>query len=189
MSYQQHLAFEPTIHNMTLQQLLALPIRGLSLLQPWATLAALSLKKLETRSWYTPYRGGLAIHASMGKPRAVRELCTTDPFIRAALDAAGLTYNTLPRGGIIGYAQLVDVRQIQNSPLATSAPVVRPGELTPHERAFGDYQDGRYAWLLTDTVALETMIPVTGKLQLWNMTSAVQEQVMQQVYQLLQNQR
>jgi hypothetical protein len=39
-------------------------IRALSLHQPWASLVALGVKSIETRSWSTKYRGPLAIHAA-----------------------------------------------------------------------------------------------------------------------------
>lgn len=41
----------------------------LSLWQPWATLVALGVKTIETRSWSTHYRGPLAIHAAARRPR------------------------------------------------------------------------------------------------------------------------
>lgn len=39
-------------------------MKVISLLQPWATLAVIGQKKIETRSWSTKYRGPLLIHAS-----------------------------------------------------------------------------------------------------------------------------
>ncbi len=41
-------------------------MRALTLHQPWATLIALGVKTVETRSWATPYRGRLLIHAARG---------------------------------------------------------------------------------------------------------------------------
>ena len=38
--------------------------RTLSLWQPWASMIAVGLKRHETRSWETSYRGLLAIHAA-----------------------------------------------------------------------------------------------------------------------------
>lgn len=38
-------------------------MRALTLWQPWASLVALDVKTIETRSWSTSYRGPLAIHA------------------------------------------------------------------------------------------------------------------------------
>ncbi len=38
-------------------------MKALSLKQPWAALVAIGVKKIETQSWGTSYRGSLAIHA------------------------------------------------------------------------------------------------------------------------------
>lgn len=42
-------------------------MKALTIRQPWASLVALGVKTIETRSWSTSYRGPLAIHA--GKAR------------------------------------------------------------------------------------------------------------------------
>lgn len=39
-------------------------MKALTLWQPWASLVALGVKTIETRSWSTGYRGPLAIHAA-----------------------------------------------------------------------------------------------------------------------------
>lgn len=39
-------------------------MKALTLWQPWASLVALGVKTIETRSWSTSHRGPLAIHAS-----------------------------------------------------------------------------------------------------------------------------
>lgn len=43
-------------------------MKALTLWQPWASLVALGVKTIETRSWSTKYRGPLAIHAAAKKP-------------------------------------------------------------------------------------------------------------------------
>lgn len=43
-------------------------MKVLTLHQPWASLVALRVKTIETRSWSTSYRGPLAIHAARRKP-------------------------------------------------------------------------------------------------------------------------
>lgn len=43
-------------------------MKALSLHQPWASLVALGVKTIETRSWSTSYRGPLAIHAAKRTP-------------------------------------------------------------------------------------------------------------------------
>ena len=39
-------------------------MKALSLWQPWASLIAAGVKKVETRHWPTAYRGPIAIHAA-----------------------------------------------------------------------------------------------------------------------------
>jgi hypothetical protein len=43
-------------------------VKALTLWQPWASLVALGVKSIETRSWSTSYRGPLAVHAAKRKP-------------------------------------------------------------------------------------------------------------------------
>ena len=40
-------------------------MKAITIWQPYAQAIALGLKKFETRSWPTKYRGKLAIHASL----------------------------------------------------------------------------------------------------------------------------
>lgn len=44
-------------------------MKALTLWQPWATLVAMEVKKIETRCWSTKYRGEIAIHSAV-KPQA-----------------------------------------------------------------------------------------------------------------------
>ena len=44
------------------------PMKAITLRQPWASLVALGVKAIETRSWSTRYRGPLAIHAAARQP-------------------------------------------------------------------------------------------------------------------------
>jgi len=50
-------------------------MKALTLTQPWASLMALQSKTIETRSWYTAYRGELVIHAAKGFPKWAKETC------------------------------------------------------------------------------------------------------------------
>ena len=63
-------------------------MKTLTLLQPWATLVALEAKRIETRSWYTTYRGPLAIHAARRMSKAAISLCWEAPF-RDVLETGG----------------------------------------------------------------------------------------------------
>ena len=42
--------------------------------------------------------------------------------------------------------------------------------LTMEEKAFGDYSEGRYAWILEDAVQFDNPIPARGTLSIWEWT-------------------
>ena len=154
-----------------------LPSKAISLLQPWAWLVAAGHKQIETRSWYTAHRGELAIHASGGRRGDIRRLCEQDPFIRAVLAEAGLRYDTLPRGGIVGACGVVGVEQMVEQAGVATFDLRDSRRLGERERAFGEYAPGRFAWLLQDARALPDLIPCPGRLQLWTMAASVREQL------------
>jgi hypothetical protein len=63
--------------------------------QPWAHLIVNGGKSIENRTWATSYRGPVLIHASLNVNRA---LC-----LKHRLDP-----DTLPRGGVVGIAEIAD---------------------------------------------------------------------------------
>lgn len=75
-------------------------IKVLSLKEPWATLIASGVKKIETRSWKTTYRGELYIHASQG------QIDKNDENIKHLLEYIPNT--ELSYGNIICKCNLVD---------------------------------------------------------------------------------
>lgn len=162
-------------------------IKTLSLTQPWATLIAIGAKRIETRSWYTPYRGRIAIHAAKGLIKGGRRemirICYERPFA-AALKAAGLSpftaIDALPYGKVLATATLIDCVPtyrpgIANAPGAPQFVLTRGDRswAVPPEQpelSFGDYTPGRYAWLLDDVQVLPEPIPAVGHLSLWEWT-------------------
>lgn len=131
-------------------------MRALSLTQPWASLVAHGFKHIETRSWRTPYRGVIAIHAAKVFPTWAQEVCQKEWF-EFALTEMGVYHprEELPRGAVIATAVLVACR-----------PIVQ-GPDDPMERAFGDYTPGRWAWFFEDVQMLPEPIPARGALGLW----------------------
>ena len=84
-------------------------MKALTLTQPWATFVAIGVKRIETRSWSTRYRGPLAIHAAKAMPAEARTLCEEEP-LRMLLEQAGFGgADDLPRGVVIAVADLVSV--------------------------------------------------------------------------------
>jgi hypothetical protein len=133
-------------------------MKALSLTQPWATLVCLGVKTIETRSWKTPYRGPLAIHASKSYPKNCRELEKREPFYSALRPHGQYSYPALCVGCIIGAVELVDCIPAEEA-VRRGAPL--------QEHTFGDFSDGRFAWMLTSPRFLPAAIPVKGALGLW----------------------
>lgn len=149
-------------------------MKALSLTQPWATLVTNGHKRIETRSWASSYRGPLAIHASKGLPGWVSDVVRAEPQFAAALgnlfDPRGKVLGDLPRGCVIAIAELVSVKFIPANAEGWdwTGPDGRQYsyQITDKERAFGDYEAGRYAWLLADIKPI-TLAPARGALGLW----------------------
>lgn len=144
-------------------------MKALSLIQPYATLIILGYKQLETRSWQTSHRGNLAIHASAGKPSWARQVCETDLYIQRALAKHGLTFDTLPRGAVLGTVGVRGMLPIDKNLIS---------HLSPLEFACGDYSmPGRFAWDLFAALPLTTPIACRGALSVWEVPAEVIVQI------------
>lgn len=132
-------------------------MKALSLWQPWATLVALGLKRIETRSWSTQYRGGLAIHAAQRAP-TVQDLRAIPPAVLMLLADAGIHSTAqLPRGCYVALAELVDVLEM------TPAVIRRVRREGRFEVDLGDWRPGRHAWLLQSVRALNPPRAARGR--------------------------
>jgi hypothetical protein len=140
-------------------------LKCLTLTPPWSTLVMTAAKRIETRSWKTDYRGLLGIHAAKGFPKDARALCSSEPFKRTLYAAGYFGPDDLPTAALLGTVQLVDCGPVES---------VR-GMLSADERAFGDYSDGRYAWLFDDPQPYPAPMPMKGALGLWTATLPVLE--------------
>jgi len=130
-------------------------MKAMTLWQPWATLVAIGAKRIETRSWSTNYRGPLAIHAAVSKKG--HEACLREP-VRSTLEAFHYrSCAALPTGKVIAICELIDIL-----PTEDVRDIVENREL-----AFGDFETGRYAWLLEDVRSLPIAMPATGRQGLW----------------------
>lgn len=161
-------------------------LRTLTLHQPWATLIALGVKTIETRSWQTHYRGPVAIHAAARPARTAPNPWRLHSNGRAMWNYARPhdPVVPLPLGAIVATATLVDVVPMIDDDAITTAPYLRlsptgtfalrlqdaPAQRSPldvsDQAPYGDYAPGRYAWLLTDIEPCDP-IPAKGKQGLW----------------------
>lgn len=121
-------------------------------------MVAVGAKRIETRSWYTNYRGRIAIHAAKEFPAEASKLCFEKPF-SDVLQSMGLTILDLPLGCVIATAELWRILQITDD-VSALLPPPEP------ERSFGDYTPGRYAWYLRDVRAISP-VPCKGAQGLW----------------------
>lgn len=95
-------------------------MKALSIRQPWAWLILHAGKDIENRTWRTAYRGPVLIHAAQTMTRADYMLCRA--FL-LEIDRQGPidlpTPEDLPRGGIVGQAEVVACLQRSPSPWFT----------------------------------------------------------------------
>jgi hypothetical protein len=141
-------------------------MKAITLWQPWASLIAVGAKTIETRSWATPYRGPLAIHAAKVTPAWVWAEISKSPcrqfleelFPDLQLDLLGcIKPNQFPAGVIVATCDLFSIQSTLDLEQV----------ITERERCFGDYSTGRYGWILHNARALNPPVPARGKQLLW----------------------
>ena len=152
-------------------------MKAITLTQPWASLVSIGAKRIETRSFVTHFRGPLAIHAAQGFPRLAQKLCADEPF-HSALCSARRPVWMLPRGAIVATCNLVACRPVKYFTLnglvsfEEFAPDLKTRivtvDMNDQERAFGDYSEGRWAWILEDVREICPPAQAKGALGLWN---------------------
>ena len=137
-------------------------MKGFTLWEPWASLVAQGLKRNETRSWSTRYRGVLAIHAAktdrdVGPIQRIFDVGEISRFNRRAFMKA--VKNGWPLGKVVAVVELVDCIPTEQA--------VKEG-LTKMEKAAGDYSAGRFAWIFKNIRRVDPPIAWRGAQGLWN---------------------
>jgi len=148
----------------------------LTVWQPWATLLVYGIKKNETRpkptSW-TAEKGVYLIHAAQKWTLEQVRICLTEPF-KSELRKHGFFIKiyagnrkietNLPLGQIIGSIEVTKCCNIF-SKTENMAQIDTIGDIeiiVDPELSFGDYQEGRYAWLTQNPRILKEPIPYNG---------------------------
>lgn len=121
-------------------------MKAISLWQPWASAVAWGHKLNETRHWTTTYRGEIAIHAA--KRWTADEQSYARHFWRITGD--GRFWKPMPLGAIVALARIVAVIRVEDA---------YPSRI---EAEFGNYEPGRFAWVLRDVIAIDP-IPYRGR--------------------------
>jgi hypothetical protein len=156
-------------------------VRALSLWQPWATLLAAGVKRVETRDWLTNHVGALAIHATASVPQPYRDdaeaLVLHSPPFRDPLRRLGVsTLEGLPHGAIVGLVRVTTEHHVGAMTRDAIAAAYGPNEL-----ALGNYAAGRVAIHTDAAVLLPYPIPCRGDRRLWHVPDAVAVRILEQM--------
>lgn len=123
-------------------------MKVITMRQPYAQAVLLGLKRYETRSWATNFRGKIFIHA--GKAKLTK---------KALALAEKYSFVDMHFGEILLVAELSDCIKI-------TPEFMRQQSQT--ELDFGDWRVGKYAWKLSNVTILPRPIKVKGRLGFWN---------------------
>uniref|UniRef100_A0A6M3LGZ5 Putative ASCH domain-containing protein n=1 Tax=viral metagenome TaxID=1070528 RepID=A0A6M3LGZ5_9ZZZZ len=127
-------------------------MKAISLWQPWASAMALGLKRVETRHWYTSYRGPLLIHAAKKRVQ----------WPDIAIEQMPVDY-PLPLGAIVCKVYLARCAKINQE--------IR--DTWPEEIEWGDFSDGRVAWFTGNLQAFSKPIPYKGSQGFFNVPESI----------------
>ena len=161
-------------------------VKVLTLHQPWASLIALGVKTIETRSWRAPTSligGRIAIHAAIRPCPIVLFVGDYHVAQGGTWIHGGLHDQRMPFGAIVATAVLADCLPmvgasrckdatahlcIVNESMLAHSPLDAPwrdGEterVVSDQRPYGDFRPGRWAWLLADVEPLDKPVPFRG---------------------------
>ena len=140
-------------------------MKTLSIRQPWASLIIKGFKNVENRSWRTPIRGEIAVHASASKAEDDWEdaiitvsMIQTITFSEAEkwiIEAIG-DYDKLPRGAILGTVEITDCKRERTSPW---------------------HFEENWGFYLQNPKEIKKPIPANGKLGFWDFDLSLAEAV------------
>jgi activating signal cointegrator 1 len=151
-------------------------VKCLSITQPWATLLVLGVKRVETRSWPTTYRGPLAIQAAKGWDASARALA--DKLLAGWKSLTpGAVVGNMPRGAVVGVVDLTDCRimTLSEKPRANEFSLTVASELWSEdaqrrgEGELGGYEEGRYDWTVKNPRELLRPVACAGKLGIFEL--------------------
>lgn len=128
-------------------------LKAVSLWEPWATVMALELKRNETRSWPTAYRGPLAICSSKR---------TLDQDGLAVARENGIPVTALKFGFVLCVVELFGCAKSEDFLYGML-------DLSEQELALGDYTYGRWIWRTKNCLRLKTPVPVVGHQGFWTL--------------------
>ena len=153
---------------------------AITLHQPWASLIALGVKTVETRSWPAPARlVGQTITIHAGKRVVRKPGVAVENEMRARLGKDW--HRTIPAGAVLATATLAGMARVERVDprigLAVHDPATEVGCAVGLGQTridlWGDYSPGRWLWLLGDVRKLPEPVPAVGHQSFWHWPVAV----------------
>ena len=159
-------------------------MKALTLHEPWAALIRAGYKEVETREWYTGYRGPLAIHSAKRKPDSLSLSQITfalaskgclppwypDWHANGAEQTRRYADPVFHCGCVLALCELVAC--IPAALVHVTAHKLKPGFEPKHgwelERQFGNYIEGRWTWILRNVKPVDPPVPAIGQRKLWD---------------------
>jgi activating signal cointegrator 1 len=146
-------------------------IRCISLHQPWASMIAAGLKKVETRCWKFsgPFPSLLGIHASRYDLKHLYSLVNgSSNFFRAAAARLG-NLGALPSGALVCVVRAAECvgTAILADTASAACQAARRLETNTLERYLGNYLPGRYAWSFDRLHVLGSPVLMKGRQRFW----------------------
>ncbi len=151
------------------------PVYAITLHQPWASLIALGLKTVETRSWPAPARlvgQRIAVHAGR---RVVRQPGAA--IERELREHLGNDWRrAVPAGAVLATATLAGVAKVERVDLLTNQAIhdvsIGIGHGVPlggtNIDPWGDFSPDRWLWFLSDVRPFPEPIPAVGHQSFWH---------------------
>lgn len=150
---------------------------AITLHQPWATLIALGIKTVETRSWPAPERllgQVIAVHA--GKRTVRRPGDCIEQKLRVRLGEDWI--RTIPAGAVLTTGTLAGMARVEYVDPMTGHAVhdgrTEMGCAVGVGRTlidpWGDFSSGRWLWFLDDMEVLPEPVPAVGHQGFWRWT-------------------
>lgn len=125
-------------------------MKAITVCQPWAELIVSGVKPIENRTWQTPYRGRLAIHAGKSKKYYDIDAIDWQNHYKVNLPMP----DNVAFGAIIGIVDLVDCVMLSE---------IR--KLFP-QLSDCPFAEGPFCWILKNANRLSP-IPCSGQLSIW----------------------
>jgi hypothetical protein len=150
-------------------------MKVLTLWEPWATLLVHGVKKIETRpkpTTWTIEKGTYLIHAAKKWTQRQDNLCTLDfrNDLNKIMDIIKIGHPYWERefhfGHIIGAVDIIECKKIpkliSDSDNEIYTCLYENFTISWDEFSFGDYREGRYAWICRNQKVLKNPIPYKG---------------------------